>query len=201
MGSYLTVDLSNNLIEELPIFERNYNIRELRLNNNKIRKTLPGTFEGLQQLRVLTLAYNQIEDLQPGTFKGLFNVYTLPLNSNNITDLQPETFVGLSSLLDLLLSDNQLRHLNASSFASISVWYLRVERNQIESVDPELFNVLRSLETLDLTGNVCANEVFSIRWDDREQGILPIIRACSSSAVQEVHVKLLVFVLVLFLKM
>lgn len=200
MGSYLVVDLSNNLIEELPIFLSNSGMTELDLGNNKIRKILPGTFEGLSELSALTLSYNRIEDLEPGTFRGLRNLKLLYLISNNITDIQPDAFLGLSIVNALHLSDNQLRHLNASSFASISVGFLGVERNQIESIDSELFNVIHGLNTLDLTGNVCANESFWINWDLPEQGILPIIKACSSSTVHGINVHLLVLVLILFLR-
>lgn len=195
-GSFMVLgyyNLSYNLIEELSVFDAVPRLRELHLNNNKIRKTLPDTFAALNNLFVLRLNNNEIEDLQPGTFGEYPNFLYLFLNSNNISDLPANSF-GQSRIDELWLDDNQLSHLNASSFSSMfSLSRLNVERNRIESIDPRLFDVLPYLGRLSLTGNVCADDTFSRNYDRT----WPRMGTCSSVKIQT---NLIAFVLIVLLK-
>ena len=124
-------------------------LRELRLNGNKIRDLAP--LEGLTELRELRLSNNGIHYLAP--LAQAKSLTTLHLDRNQIRDITPlETLTGLTTLD---LENNQISDFTPLVQLSQSLEELDLQKNRIQDVTP-LANLI-SLERLYLLQNPIAN--------------------------------------------
>lgn len=111
-----------------------HNLHNLYLGNNKISSIAEGTFRNFPWLHLLYLHGNQLTQLPRSTFERLTNLERLWLNDNHLTEIHVELLLENKSLNRLYLQNNKLLVIVEGSFDH------------------------KTLETVDLRGNVCINK-------------------------------------------
>nr|XP_045728912.2 leucine-rich repeat-containing G-protein coupled receptor 5 isoform X1 [Mirounga angustirostris] len=97
------LDLSYNLLEDLPSFSVCQKLQKIDLRHNEIYEIKVDTFQQLLGLRALNLAWNKIAIIHPNAFSTLPSLRKLDLSSNRLSSL-PVT--GLHGLTHLKLTGN-----------------------------------------------------------------------------------------------
>ncbi|KAB0403890.1 hypothetical protein E2I00_016982 [Balaenoptera physalus] len=99
----LCVDLSYNLLEDLPSFSVCQKLQKIDLRHNEMCEIRANTFQQLFSLRSLNLAWNKIAIIHPNAFSTLPSLRKLDLSSNRLSSF-PVT--GLHGLTHLKLTGN-----------------------------------------------------------------------------------------------
>ncbi|KAM8803723.1 leucine-rich repeat-containing G-protein coupled receptor 5 isoform 2-T2 [Rhynchonycteris naso] len=97
------LDLSYNLLEDLPSFAACQKLQKIDLRHNEIYEVKTDTFWQLLSLRSLNLAWNKIAIIHPNAFSTLPSLRKLDLSSNLLSSF-PVT--GLRGLTHLKLTGN-----------------------------------------------------------------------------------------------
>ncbi|XP_026927049.2 leucine-rich repeat-containing G-protein coupled receptor 5 isoform X2 [Acinonyx jubatus] len=97
------LDLSYNLLEDLPSFSVCQKLQKIDLRHNEIFEIRVDTFQQLLNLRALNLAWNKIAVIHPNAFSTLPSLRKLDLSSNLLSSF-PVT--GLHGLTHLKLTGN-----------------------------------------------------------------------------------------------
>ncbi|XP_053442646.1 leucine-rich repeat-containing G-protein coupled receptor 5 isoform X2 [Nycticebus coucang] len=97
------LDLSYNLLEDLPSFSLCQKLQKIDLRHNEIYEIKVDTFQRLPSLRSLNLAWNKIVIIHPNAFSTLPSLIKLDLSSNLLSSF-PVT--GLHGLTHLKLTGN-----------------------------------------------------------------------------------------------
>ncbi|KAM6950081.1 leucine-rich repeat-containing G-protein coupled receptor 4 [Lycodopsis pacificus] len=118
-----TLDLSYNVLKELPSLQGCIRLQEISFQHNRIQQIDRDTFQGLSGLRLLDLSRNEIRVIHRDAFLSLTALTNLDLSLNSLTVI-PTT--GLSALSQLKLSGNpQMKNVltakNLPKLRSISV--------------------------------------------------------------------------------
>uniref|UniRef100_A0A8I6GJW4 Leucine rich repeat containing G protein coupled receptor 5 n=1 Tax=Rattus norvegicus TaxID=10116 RepID=A0A8I6GJW4_RAT len=98
------LDLSYNLLEDLPSLSGCQKLQKIDLRHNEIYEIKGGTFQQLFNLRSLNLARNKIAIIHPNAFSTLPSLIKLDLSSNLLSSF-PVT--GLHGLTHLKLTGNR----------------------------------------------------------------------------------------------
>ncbi|XP_036025302.1 leucine-rich repeat-containing G-protein coupled receptor 5 [Onychomys torridus] len=98
------LDLSYNLLEDLPSLSGCQKLQKIDLRHNDIYEIKGDTFEQLFNLRSLNLAWNKIAMIHPNAFSTLPSLIKLDLSSNLLSSF-PVT--GLHGLTHLKLTGNR----------------------------------------------------------------------------------------------
>ncbi|XP_066559346.1 fibromodulin-like [Amia ocellicauda] len=126
-------------------------LRDLRLDNNKISKIQPNSFEGMLNLSVLLLHDNAIQEVG-GALKGLKSLSLLDISNNQLTKL-PDNLP--EHLHQLYLEFNNITTIPGDYFHRFpKLQYVRLSNNQLtdEGIPRNAFN-MSSLIELDLSYN------------------------------------------------
>uniref|UniRef100_A0A8D1MCJ3 G-protein coupled receptors family 1 profile domain-containing protein n=1 Tax=Sus scrofa TaxID=9823 RepID=A0A8D1MCJ3_PIG len=102
-ASLESLDLSYNLLEDLPSFSVCQKLQKIDLRHNEICEIQADTFQQLLGLRSLNLAWNKIATIHPNAFSTLPSLRKLDLSSNRLSSF-PVT--GLHGLTHLKLTGN-----------------------------------------------------------------------------------------------
>ncbi|XP_059968762.1 leucine-rich repeat-containing G-protein coupled receptor 5 isoform X3 [Mesoplodon densirostris] len=97
------LDLSYNLLEDLPSFSVCQKLQKIDLRHNEMYEIRANTFQQLFSLRSLNLAWNKIAIIHPNAFSTLPSLRKLDLSSNRLSSF-PVT--GLHGLTHLKLTGN-----------------------------------------------------------------------------------------------
>ncbi|NWH81848.1 LGR5 protein, partial [Piaya cayana] len=97
------LDLSYNLLEDLPCFTACKKLQKIDLHHNEIGEIKADTFRQLLALRSLDLAWNKIKIIHPNAFSSLPSLIKLDVSSNLLSSF-PVT--GLHGLTHLKLTGN-----------------------------------------------------------------------------------------------
>ncbi|KAM9071750.1 leucine-rich repeat-containing G-protein coupled receptor 5 isoform 3-T3 [Megaptera novaeangliae] len=97
------LDLSYNLLEDLPSFSVCQKLQKIDLRHNEMCEIRANTFQQLFSLRSLNLAWNKIAIIHPNAFSTLPSLRKLDLSSNRLSSF-PVT--GLHGLTHLKLTGN-----------------------------------------------------------------------------------------------
>ncbi|XP_038020819.1 leucine-rich repeat-containing G-protein coupled receptor 5 isoform X2 [Anas platyrhynchos] len=97
------LDLSYNLLEDLPCFTACKKLQKIDLHHNEIDEIKADTFRQLAALRSLDLAWNKIKIIHPNAFSSLPSLIKLDVSSNLLSSF-PVT--GLHGLTHLKLTGN-----------------------------------------------------------------------------------------------
>ncbi|CAL8111620.1 unnamed protein product [Orchesella dallaii] len=108
----------------------------VELENNKISRLAPGTFNGLVT-EYLALSYNDLEEIGPSAFNGS-TIARLTLKGNPLKVLHSTSFVGIDSLQLLDLSETKITYLPTDGLKRLE--YLRLEKVWTLSVIPSIFH-------------------------------------------------------------
>jgi hypothetical protein len=156
----------------------------LRFQNCSISKIDSMNFDGLN-LQYLDLCYNNIKALDANTFSRLTALKDLRLNSNLITSLDKKIFSNLKALDTLSIGFNltgklhpkllenlvNLKDLgiNAIGLSKLAGDELKnnnklvailLQNNNLNKINPKLFDNKPQLDVVNLQGNECINQVF-----------------------------------------
>ncbi|KAK2168509.1 hypothetical protein LSH36_16g04019 [Paralvinella palmiformis] len=166
LNNYRTVDCARRMLDHVPSLS-NLTVN-LYLDNNRIERIAPETFQTLGNLMMLNMEKNAIRTAAASYFCSLQNLQILNLGSNKLEAfLIPDNLTAdckLPSLKQLILSNNRLSALppNLPNFTP-SLKLLNVSFNTIRSVSFNgSFSMLMSLRVLDLRGN----QIHQIMADD-----------------------------------
>jgi len=175
MTSLTRLNLSNNLLEELPAeLGKMTQLRRLSVSENRLR-TLPSSMSGMASLERLNVSHNSIIDIPEQVFNGMASIHSIDLQynkllslpasianynlheliaNNNLLETVPGTIgTNMPQLKKLILHDNRL-----SSFPSHleglteSLKFLSLSSNLLEFV-PHSIGTLRNLRVLQLSHN------------------------------------------------
>ncbi|XP_026723951.1 leucine-rich repeat-containing G-protein coupled receptor 5 isoform X2 [Athene cunicularia] len=98
-----SLDLSYNLLKDLPCFTTCKKLQKIDLHHNEIGEIKADTFQQLAALRSLNLAWNKIKVIHPNAFSSLPSLIKLDVSSNLLSSF-PVT--GLHGLTHLKLTGN-----------------------------------------------------------------------------------------------
>ena len=162
------IKLGNNSITSVPLdFFQNFSkLESLDLSMNEIEQIDARMFSDCSELKTLRLDYNKIAALPSHTFNGMRLLTFLFLRGNRITTIG-DTFLSveyedtvfgfdvfLPRLLIVDLRDNALTSIGLDTFNGTLTQRLRLDNNQISSVEPYWISPLRSIMTsLEMSGN------------------------------------------------
>uniref|UniRef100_A0AAR5PYD6 TIR domain-containing protein n=1 Tax=Dendroctonus ponderosae TaxID=77166 RepID=A0AAR5PYD6_DENPD len=147
-------------------------LRELKIENCKIRNVPAAALSGLRHLKRLSLRSHNSEwsvmalELHSESFRGLSELRTLDLADNNIWNTPLDLFCPLYSLTHLNLTSNKLQDVQALGFSDWGkgplepgracvngLEVLDLSANEIIALPDNGFSALRSLEELLLQNN------------------------------------------------
>ncbi|KAM6291905.1 leucine-rich repeat-containing G-protein coupled receptor 5 isoform 3-T3 [Porphyrio hochstetteri] len=97
------LDLSYNLLEDLPCFTACKKLQKIDLHHNEISEIKADTFRQLAALRSLDLAWNKIKIIHPNAFSSLPSLIKLDVSSNLLSSFP---VMGLHGLTHLKLTGN-----------------------------------------------------------------------------------------------
>ncbi|CAL4164486.1 unnamed protein product, partial [Meganyctiphanes norvegica] len=153
----LELELSSNLLTNTWVNSETFTdllrLASLDLSNNQLSRLDAATFRDLTNLQVLKLPHNMIESISNNTFNGLFRLHTLILSHNKILEIGDKTLMGLIGLHVLKIDNNEIFNVDSQSLVnSTGLQELDMSYNYLKSI-PNLIKNLKSLKTLDLSGN------------------------------------------------
>ncbi|CAD6188725.1 unnamed protein product [Caenorhabditis auriculariae] len=129
------------------------NVRKLRIIHSNITSIARSLVLAFPMLEELDLGYNQIFSLGSDSIH-LPRVKKLSLNNNRIEVLGVHILRYMPQLLELDLSSNMLTKLVTSDFSSASTLrILRINRNQIKTIECDTSTQMPAIESLDLSFN------------------------------------------------
>ncbi|KAM4808441.1 leucine-rich repeat transmembrane neuronal protein 1-like [Rhinophrynus dorsalis] len=147
--------LSSNKITHLAntTFRPMPNLRSVDLSNNNIQSLEPDLFHGLRKLTTLHMRYNAINFVPVRIFQDCRSLKFLDLGYNQLKSLARNSFAGLFKLTELHLEHNDLVKVNLAHFPRLlSLHSLFMRRNKVTIVVNSLDWVWK-LEKMDLSGN------------------------------------------------
>uniref|UniRef100_A0A7E4VQB1 LRRCT domain-containing protein n=1 Tax=Panagrellus redivivus TaxID=6233 RepID=A0A7E4VQB1_PANRE len=155
------LDLSKNLITNLPNMESLPELGYLFMEDNKISHIPDGTFKtntpGGKVLNFryceLNLRKNHFKVLNDSTFIGLEHLVVLDLGFNQISSISPKA-LNFGKLYQLNLDHNNLLTLPPTVFKSLTKLYeLSLNNNKLSQLPSDLFSSNKGLHRLDLSFN------------------------------------------------
>ncbi|GBM46568.1 Leucine-rich repeat-containing protein 15 [Araneus ventricosus] len=175
------LDLSNNLIESLPVeifdglhrllhvnlkenrlsylgevFRHNYHLQSVMLTSNNLQ-TVKNLFRGLEYLNTVNLNYNNLTVITETDFSTTVSMRSLQLSNNHIYRIDSNAFLNMTGLRNLSLEFNHLTTLNGSLRNSRELKLLRLHHNQLREIGPSEMSNLRKLMRLNLSFNNLTN--------------------------------------------
>ncbi|CAL1277985.1 unnamed protein product, partial [Larinioides sclopetarius] len=175
------LDLSNNLIESLPVeifhglymllqvnlnenrisylgevFRHNYHLQKVFLSNNNLQ-TLQNLFPRLQYLHTVDLKYNNLTVITETDFSTCISVRTLQLSNNSIYRIDSNAFLNMVELKNLSIAFNKLTSLNGSLRNSCELKYLWLHHNRLNEIGPSEMSKLKKLMRINLSFNNLTN--------------------------------------------
>ncbi len=142
------LNLNHNKVEDISYLSNFENLRELRLQDNKI-SVIPESLGKLTRLKELDLSKNDISDI-PESFSQLTNLIVLNLNRNKLKVI-PEFFAQLTNLEELYLNGKSRK-----SFKSNCFGFFGLQHGEITTI-PESLTSLAKLRKLDLSHNIISD--------------------------------------------
>lgn len=147
------VDLSRNLIEELPVeLSSCVSLEVLILSKNKIKVWPSAVLKSLSNLLCLKLDNNLLGQIPADGFQAISKLQILDLSANGGALPEQATFSSLPMLQELYLRRMSISEVPSDLISLQQLKVLDLSQNAIQSV-PEGFKHLTSLAELDLTDN------------------------------------------------
>ncbi|XP_055029127.1 leucine-rich repeat transmembrane protein FLRT2 [Misgurnus anguillicaudatus] len=161
--SLKTLFLTKNHLSSVPVGLPE-ELRELRLDENRIALIAEDAFENVTGLEVLLLDGNLLTDegIDPGAFQSLVNLKTLSMARNSL--MFPPPYLPAEFLIKLNLQDNQMNEIPVTAFRGLHrLERLDISNNQLQSLTQGVFDGLRSLRQLTVRNNLWLCDC-SIKW-------------------------------------
>ncbi|KAI8506781.1 hypothetical protein Bbelb_152220 [Branchiostoma belcheri] len=177
LPTYITeLRLSSNDITTLSQsdFSRYRSLVKLDLRNNQISTINSGVFRNLTRLTYLHLNNNQLTVLRADMFVGLDSLQELHLHYNNISTIAAEAFVNLQKLERLDLSHNRIMTFPSDLLSNMNITLLsdlRLNDNQMETLPAMAYDILASIETVNISNNPWQCDCRMYPFKERMTGI------------------------------
>lgn len=145
--------LTKNHLSSVPI-GLPADLKELRLDENRIAEMDEGAFQNVTSLQRLMLDGNLLVDeaIAPGTFKNLVNLKELSLSRNSLT--MPPPLLPSAFLTKLNLQENQINDIPVLVFSELrKLEKLDLSFNLLQTLPLGVFDGLRSLTHLNVRSN------------------------------------------------
>lgn len=157
------LDLSYNLIKELPDRIRSSSLIRLIVKGNYIENLSDSLFDDAPNLKYLDLSHNRIAKLPPQLTHPLTDLRALILSSNNFQEIPHGFFEKNSALKDVWLTNGHLHEIGSNMFSNCT-WLqrLRLSNNSIKALPKGMFLNMRNLTYLDLSRNLLSNLEFDV---------------------------------------
>lgn len=149
--------LSENSFGELP------NLSNLRVDGNNLTSIADGAFSGLSGLELLSLSDCKLTEFSSRWFAESSPLRNLVLDRNSINSLDAGAFDIFQELFYVNLNFNQLTVMDSLSFGRSlrTLTSFNAIGNQINAIDPQIFDNVESLQNLILLNNVCVQRSFT----------------------------------------
>lgn len=138
------------------VFECSH-LNELYLYDNSIAYINSNAFAGLPELRILGLDTNEIKRINYKWFVPTKHLFIMFLNYNKLSKIRDKDLRSLketgSNGLKLHFSHNRIRRLGQGVFQGMVVDDLNLAYNNLKTLDGDVFELIRKLRQVDLTGN------------------------------------------------
>lgn len=145
------------------------NLAWLDMTANPLFTVTDSSFNGLVNIRDLYLIACELNTLRPIWFREMRILEELHIELNGITNLPNGVFENLESLTNVYLGYNNLTQISLAPFGetAFNIEVLSLLQNQINQIEPLLFDKLENLNSIEMGGNVCSQlNLFNVR-DDR----------------------------------
>ncbi|KAM5194541.1 leucine-rich repeat transmembrane neuronal protein 1 [Mantella aurantiaca] len=155
MPNLRSVDLSNNNIESLApdLFHGLRKLTSLQMRHNAIKFVPVRIFQDCRSLEFLDLGYNQLKSLARNSFAGLFKLAELHLEHNDLVKVNLAHFPRLLSLHSLFMRKNKVTIVVNSLDWVWKLTKMDLSGNEIEYMEPHVFESVPHLESLQLDSN------------------------------------------------
>uniref|UniRef100_T1J3Q9 LRRCT domain-containing protein n=1 Tax=Strigamia maritima TaxID=126957 RepID=T1J3Q9_STRMM len=157
LDSLQLLDLSNNLLTQIPTLSTAANLSLLLLASNRIRSIQPDSLLHLTTLNFVDLSRNHLLDISSAsaTFGRLVNLQEIHLDVNLVRKVDENTFDGLDNLQVLSLDDNMLLAVPTSGLSNLkSLRVLTINHNRISAISAGILRGINSLEELSVRNNL-----------------------------------------------
>ncbi|XP_048046762.1 LOW QUALITY PROTEIN: leucine-rich repeat transmembrane protein FLRT2 [Megalobrama amblycephala] len=161
--SLKTLFLTKNHLSSVPVGLPE-ELRELRLDENRIALIAEDAFENVTGLERLLLDGNLLTDegIAPGALQTLVNLKTLSMARNSLTVPPPN--LPAEFLVKLNLQDNQMNEIPLTAFHGLHrLERLDISNNQLQSLTQGVFDGLRGLRQLTVRNNLWLCDC-NIKW-------------------------------------
>lgn len=127
-------------------------LKEFFLTGNEIEEVRP--LYGLDTVEILNLDNNKIKRIIPGCFTKMKNLKELSLQGNELIELPKNIFSGLQKLKKIDLSDNKIKRVNKYVFNTLSnVTEINLSRNELLTIQRHTFSTMKRLRSIHLSKN------------------------------------------------
>ena len=152
------LSLAQNYIKEVStnLFESFKRVLHLNLSANAIDRIKPQSFSQCSRLQTLSIAHNNVSDLHQQALFGLFSLTHLDLSHNKLTHFGPEVFVAPQmSVPDIRPTEPHHNNAVCPQYPSLyrHLQFLKLDNNQISSLEPCVFAPVSSLQVVDIAAN------------------------------------------------
>uniref|UniRef100_A0A8R1HQ59 LRRCT domain-containing protein n=1 Tax=Caenorhabditis japonica TaxID=281687 RepID=A0A8R1HQ59_CAEJA len=152
------VRVDGNRIERIDTltFSNNPNLQLISIQNNEIAQISRNSFDSLDKLVVLLIGNNSLSKIDRGMFDGMPNLQQLSIRNNSLTSLDSSSFHQLSHLTTLDLAYNRIQKIEAGTFQNLrKLFWLDLSNNKIESFEANVFTMKISNILLDGNMLIC----------------------------------------------
>lgn len=158
-------------------------VKLVRFYNSVIDFVPKQLFEFFGNLERLEIVNSTLQVLDENTFADGVHLKDIRLDNNNIQLIGQKTFDKLTKLESISLEGNRIEYLNGDLFKNnLNLQYVNLKNNMINYIDQTLVYSLRSLKSLDLNGNDCADKLF----EDKDIEKVEIgLKSCFANAKNE----------------
>lgn len=142
-------------------------ILQLSIVGNNISTLTSSSFRNQTQLRYFYITHSGVTDIDEDAFGDMHAVEYFSLWNNSIQKLLPRTLAPLINALRINFRNNLLSIIDEDIFLqNTNLEELYLGFNQIDQIHPRSFvNLRNSLSMIDLTGNQCVSQSFSLESD------------------------------------
>jgi hypothetical protein len=139
------------------------NIEEYYVMSSNLRFIMREDFEGLTKIESLSFYQNSIKEIPEDALFDLTQLKFLSFSYNQLTSLPILLLQNLPKLEYMSFTRNKLKYLSLYLFEfNTNLQTVSFEHNEIAVFPPELVFQLQKLESLNLNGNKCIDQNFSL---------------------------------------
>lgn len=145
------MNVDNNFVSEL--FQLPTTLSIISARNNSISEIKKNTFPPANSLTYLDLSFNNLTVIENGSFHFLIILNTLMLRGNRIAELPKGELQNRVTLQTLDLGQNQISTVTFDAFTGLRLRNLSLDNNRISSFNETALRGLAEVLELRLNGN------------------------------------------------